>query len=75
MREECSHRNVFCTEIRVSFNHTMPMTNLQKCSKIKEDTMYAFGNEMYDAIGETELQQYIRFTKFNPKFKFIMNKI
>ena len=37
--------------------------------------MYAFGGEIYDAIGETELQQYIRFKKYNPNFKFIMNKI
>ena len=75
LREECSHRNVCHTEIRVSFNHTKPMMNLHKCNTIKEDTMYAFGNEIYDAIGETELQQYIRFSKFNPKFKFIMNQV
>ena len=37
--------------------------------------MYAFGGEIYDAIGETELQQYIRFKKYNPNFKFIMNEI
>ncbi|KAI0235852.1 hypothetical protein LSAT2_013612 [Lamellibrachia satsuma] len=37
--------------------------------------MYKFGSEVYDSIGETELQQYIRFKKYNPKFKFSMNKI
>ena len=42
---------------------------------VGEDNMYAFGDEIYDAIGETELQQYIRFKKFNPTFKFVKNKV
>ena len=73
--KEYSHRNIYHKEIHASVYHKLPKKNLRKCSTVTEDTMYAFGKEIYDAIGKTELQQYIRFTKFNPKFKFIMNKI
>ncbi|KAI0241528.1 hypothetical protein LSAT2_024262 [Lamellibrachia satsuma] len=37
--------------------------------------MYTFGSVVYDAIGETELQQYIRFRKYNPKFIFVTKKV
>ena len=42
--------------------------SLHKCSATAPDTMYAFGSEVYDFIGDTELRQYIRFTKDNPLY-------
>ena len=71
-----ANRTLHLKKKYVSFNNSMPKMVLQKCNTFKEeDKMYAFGVEIYDAIGETELQQYIRFKKYNPKFKFIMNNV
>ena len=58
-----------------SVNQVIQTTLAKRCKPVGEDNMYTFGSEVYDAIGETELQQYIRFKKYNPKFKFSMNKI
>ena len=47
----------------------------QECDKIENDTMYAFGGVVFDSIGKTELQQYVRFKKNNPGFKFVMSNV
>lgn len=46
----------------------------RRCSAMGKDKMYAFGSEIYDFIGETELRQYIRFTKDNPLFNVTMKE-
>ena len=45
----------------------------KKCSTFEDDTMYTYGNEIYDVIGETELQQYQHFKKYNPHFRLAIN--
>ena len=75
LHTDYSDHNLDQKEKYGSFNHVVLTRIPKKCSGIGEDKMYAFGGEIYDAIGETELQQYIRFKKYNPKFKFIMNNV
>ena len=47
----------------------------KKCKTFEGDKMYTFGNEIYNVIGETELQQYQRFKKNNPHFRFAIKNI
>ena len=68
-----SNHNLQQKEKYGSFNNLVPKRIPKKCNRLGEDNMYAFSGEIYDAIGKTELQQYIRFKKHNPKFKCIMN--
>ena len=55
-------------------NHATTTTLSQKCRTTNVDEMYAFGSEIDDAVGATELRQYVRFLRINPTFKFYMAK-
>ena len=75
LHKDYSHCKFHQKEKHVSFNHLIQKTLPQKCNPVEGDNMYAFSNAIYDVIGETELQQNIRFKKYNPKFIFVINKV
>jgi len=56
--------------------NTTTRANVQReCIAVEDDKMYAFGNEIYDTIGKTDLMQYQRFKKYNPNAKFVMKNL
>ena len=59
----------------VSFNTTTHATVQRECIAVEDDKMYVFGNEIYDAIGRTDLMQYHRFRKYNPNATFVMKNL
>ena len=55
-------------------NHATTTTLSQKCRTQNVDKMYSFASDIDNAVGTTELQQYARFMKMYPKFKFHMTQ-
>ena len=70
--DNLSHATTTTLSHKTTFSHKTTLSH--KCSTTNLDEMYLFGRETDDAIGATELQQYTRFLKIYPKFKFNMTQ-